>query len=111
MYKSKYRAMSDEYIAQEEARLGAAGWPPHLVKATYDPFVYALRLRTGEVIVFESAEPVCGDQWAYLKEPVFTESVNGRRSDEKKSSAFNFERGVEVRVADIVWVSDAPWGS
>jgi len=69
-----------------------------LVKACADPFDYALKLNTGEVIRFESAEFLDAD-WI-------------RISDIKSSDIpYPAPRGLEVRISSIVWVMDAPEGS
>lgn len=72
-----------------------------LAKACSDkPFQYALKLRTGEIIQFTGATLVT-EEWITLE------------LDSGASSALPFpcERGIDVRIADIVWVVDAPYGS
>ncbi len=75
-----------------------------LAKAVQDPFDYAMKLRTGEVITFESAE-VIDREWVHL--------VLKPMEQQPKSNtiAFPAMRGVDVRISDIVWVMDAPMGS
>jgi len=76
-----------------------------LTKACQDkPFDYALKLRTGEVIRFEGAE-IMQPGWIHLdvKPP-------GAQPDED-CLPFMADRGIDVRIEDIVWVMDAPEGS
>jgi hypothetical protein len=83
-------------------------FPPSLLKATVDPFDYALRLRTGEEIRFNTAE-IHGD---YVTIGGMIE--DGERpldAEENPKLPHRFNRGLEVRVQDIVWCADAPDGS
>lgn len=66
--------------------------PHSLLKAVTDPFMYALRLRSGETLEFAEAR-ISGD-YAHLIDV--------------KGGAFPFPRGLDVRVDDIVWCADAP---
>lgn len=86
----------EERVAQE------TGWPPALVKATGDPFDHAMGLRDGSVIQFEEATVIRDGKWAHLKKP---------RLSKEGHSPMPLERGIDVRVGEIVWVCDAPWGS
>lgn len=71
-----------------------------LAKSCEDPFMYALKLRTGEVIEYESAEVLANENWLKLKGIMQT-----------NSQPFLADRGMDVRISDIVWVMDAPHGS
>jgi hypothetical protein len=75
-----------------------AKWPEALIKATTDTFNYAMSLKNGDLIQFQSAE--------------FLNSKNVRITIPKKN-IYNFElsRGLEVKLDQIVWVSDAPTGA
>lgn len=94
--------MSSGHGAQIGARdekgksLSAAGWPNHLIKAVYDYYMYRLRLRTGEEIDFVHAEPCQSLEWVRL--------IDAESDGIEKSWT---ERGLEVHVADIVWVADS----
>jgi hypothetical protein len=91
------------------------GFPWPLDKAMYDPFTYLVILRNGMVIEFECvlenidalvAEP----DWVTLRGARIIHPANlGNDLDEE--SQFCFERGLCIRVADIVAVVDAPHGS
>jgi hypothetical protein len=73
-----------------------------LIKSIHDNFDYALKLRTGEVIRYTEASIISND-WLHLE---------GARLDgglEDKNP--HFERGIDVRISDIVWAKDAPYGS
>src|SRR5215210_4834005 len=88
--------------AQEQQHLVAAGWPDALIKATLDNFEYVLKLRTGEIIPFTSADACVAPGWVRLQ-------IDS--TDELHQMPFPFSSGLDVRVADIVWVADAPSGS
>jgi hypothetical protein len=106
---------------REQRRLEAAGWPPALLKACMDaPWIYAAGLRDGSVVVFTGAEASPDGQWATLDEARFATRrregeqgghgpIHGSSSTEPGDNYCG--RGLEVRVADIVWAADAPWGS
>lgn len=110
-----------------KARDARPAWPPHLNKAVLDnPFQYACGLRDGTVIEFEGATP--GD-WAecerldhvadagsdedFLNARVASEWVHleGIQSIRGPLGVFPFERGLDIRLSEIVWVADAPRGS
>ena len=69
-----------------------------------DSFDYALKLRSGEVIRFVGAY-VLSPEWIHL----FV--MPKRCQPENNRLPFLADRGVDVRIADIVWVMDAPEGS
>lgn len=69
-----------------------------LAKACFDKgFSYALQLRNGELFRFEGAE-VVGDDWIHLN----------LVKERKGYPPFASDRGVEVRISQIVWVMDDP---
>ena len=75
-----------------------------LAKACVDHFDYALKLRTGEVIRFTDAK-IIRPGWIHLDvTPLYG-------CPESNGLPFPADRGVDVRIADIVWVMDAPEGS
>jgi hypothetical protein len=72
-----------------------------LIKATVDPFDYMVGLRDGRMVRFNLAEIRPGG-WLLLTgdgRPVETDFLPRP------------ERGIHVRVSDIVWACDAPEGS
>jgi hypothetical protein len=75
-----------------------------LAKACVDHFDYALKLRTGEVIRFTDAE-IIRPGWIHLevREPAAQPRMN--------RLPFMADRGIDVRIDEIVWVMDAPEGS
>jgi len=75
-----------------------------LAKACQDCFDYAMKLRTGEVINFSFAE-VINNEWVHLTLKETNEQPIANRI------AYPADRGVDVRMSDIVWVMDAPEGS
>jgi hypothetical protein len=116
--------MTEEYLGYVPRN-----WPAALQKAVGDPFVYAMELRSIGVVTFEYAEIMChqhagnaysgvvtvaNPDWVRLKniklynELCGFDPMNPKAAD---SDLFTFERGIEVRVSDILWVADAPWGS
>lgn len=98
---TEHRSYSDG-----EQALIDAGWPPALAKATLDPFQYAVQVRDVGVIVFESAEPV-GTGWVRL----LAGGDRGFSQEDSPQPGYPCPRGIEVRLADIVWAADAPHGS
>lgn len=75
-----------------------------LAKACQDYFDYAMKLRTGEVINFSFAEVLNGE-WVHLEIKPMDEQPETNRI------IYPAERGMDVRISDIVWVMDAPLGS
>ncbi|MBV8084306.1 MAG: hypothetical protein JO247_05780 [Chloroflexi bacterium] len=88
-------------IRQLTPELTKLGYPPALIKAVCDPYDYAMKLRTGDVIHFSAADP--NGDWVWIS---FDGLEDGGVTPNERSFAFN--RGMYVRVADIVWVADAP---
>jgi len=98
-------------------------WPNALQKAVNDNFVYAACIRDIGVVTFEEAEIVraysfgchgsveINPDWVRLLRVVFTNGCCGFDSHAGDIAPLTFDRGLEVRVSDIVWVADAPWGS
>lgn len=83
----------------------AENLPRALVKALEDHFDYALGLRNGQVIHFTGAL-LTSSTWVHLS----TQDVSD--SDEVMPGVdLPFERGIDVRLSDIMWVADAPHGS
>jgi hypothetical protein len=77
-----------------------------LLKACQDCFDYALKLSTGEIIRFSQAE-IHGDYATLLGSPEDNTSLDGK----KQGLPFVFDRGLDVRIANIIWCADAPEGS
>lgn len=85
-------------------------YPPALLKALIDSFDYALKLRTGEIFRFQEA--TLHGEWLHLRTGESREGNDFRRyGGNKVPYPYPFDRGVDVRVADIVWIADAPEGS
>jgi hypothetical protein len=76
-----------------------------LAKACQDTcFDYALKLRTGEVLRFVGAE-LLNSEWIRI-------DLGGKdRWDTPNNFPFKADRGLEIRISEIVWVMDAPDGS
>jgi hypothetical protein len=90
--------------ARNQLRLGGA-----LLKATQDPFSYCARLRSGELVFFESAFYDGGD-WIHLE---LDEEYGGPNESGVYTHGLPVlaDRGIEVRLSDIVWAADAPRGT
>jgi hypothetical protein len=103
--------MNDEILEEPDSSEAEAKLIQEIVgsealgKACMDnPFDYAARLRTGEVIRFGGAK-VINREWIHLVLDSYHSQPVANRL------AFPAIRGVDVRLADIVWVMDAPEGS
>ena len=93
--------MSFETIEQQTAcLLREFKYPPYLGKACGDSFFYAMKLRTGEIIEFSEAEAISAS-WVRIK----------HIEEHTRPAGYLLDRGMDVRVADIVWIADAPNGS
>ena len=93
-------------MEREEARARSWGWSPMLVRALHDTWLFRLRLRTGEVVQFERAEAIdAGGWWVRLWGVSFVTQFPATDDD---GWYWDFsQRGLDVRVSEIVWVSDA----
>ena len=93
---------------------GKFGIPPALGKAVVDPFDYAVGLKNGDVLFFHEAYfNFQNPEWIRLdgvgeryESPL--EQVWTRANTTGKAM---FHRGVWVRLSDISWAADAPFGS
>ncbi len=79
--------------------------PASLIKADCDPFDYVLGLRTGVVIHFHKAR--ISGEWVTL----YTDRRMCDVPGTVQTLPYPFERGIDVRISDIVWCADAPFGS
>ena len=86
----------------------AERYPESLLKACYDGDSYALKLRTGEVVLFETAF-IRGD-YVHLK-LFYDESCIPWGEGSERHFSYLCSSGLDVRIDDIVWCADAPWGS
>ena len=76
-----------------------------LAKACCDkPFDYALKLRTGETIRFSGAT-IIRPGWIHL------DVLPPNKQAGTQRLPYLADRGVEVRVEEIIWAMDAPQGS
>lgn len=86
----------------------AAKFPASLLKSVVDyAFDYALQLRSGEVIRFQGAR--LHGEFVHLNGIQYRTAPGTAGTTTKPR--FPFDRGLDVRVADIVWCADAPEGS
>jgi hypothetical protein len=98
-------------VGRNEA-LKDAGWPPAMIKSVDDPFDYAVGLKDGTIIFFHYAEP-CGknNEWALLLLDNLHDNTNAYVQSMNYRVGVGKDRGLEVRVSEIVWAADAPFGS
>lgn len=82
-----------------------ARYPASLIKALGDEFDYAMGLRNGTVLRFQSAR-ITGE-WVTIElfEPN-EQPVKGFNKGE-----YPCPRGVDIRISEIIWCADAPQGS
>lgn len=85
----------------DDSALETKGWPPALIKAASDSFDYAAFVETLGIVRFEYVIPCTSPDWVTL---VLLPGENAKLP-------FSFARGIDVRLADIRWVADAPQGS
>lgn len=81
-------------------------YPAALIKATWDHFDYALGLRNGMVLRFEQAR-IAG-AWLHLRG--VSEWTSGE-NNLRVQTGYSFDRGIDIRLDDVLWVADAPQGS
>lgn len=84
----------------------AGNYPESLLKACHDEFDYALMVQGGSVFRFRRAQ--LQGRFVHLS-GVF--EVNFMPVDGERYKGYSFDRGVDVRLADILWCADAPEGS
>lgn len=104
-------ARSRSVIPPEDPVTKAAreyNWPFALAKASFDHFEYAAFVVNLGVVLFTDVEYV-SPEWVMLKlidpddYPAHYEKIG--------KPLCQFPRGIEVRLSDIRWVADAPFGS
>lgn len=96
--------MSDSPTNPKLPRIDGLPWP--LNKALSDsPFEYLVMLRNGAVVVCEGAKQANDDESGWIT------LFNAKVIYPVIESPFNFERGLCVRIIDIVAAADAPHGS
>jgi hypothetical protein len=81
-----------------------------LEKAESDPFMYAMGLKSGRQVKFESAEVV--GEWVNLRGVTWHDIYDAetqvvRYGEPRQRGKFAFDRGLSVRLDAIEWVSDA----
>ena len=84
--------MNEIEAAHWPEQLIAHGWPQPLIQAVNDDFFFRLRLKSGEIFDFNTAFVGESKEWIVIrKEDGFTGNLEG------------CERGVHIRVSEIVW--------
>lgn len=84
-----------------------ATWPAALIKAIGDNWGFRMKLRTGEVFKFGSAEPI-NDEWVHI--PIKQDFVREHMRHLSQVFGEVHERGIDIRVSDIVWIVDSESG-
>jgi len=103
-----------EIDPEEEAlKLVEAGWPYALIKATQDEFDYALALKSGEVFFFRHARAQLCLKWATIFPHDFHDLKDLRGAFDLRANTVGIgqDRGLEIHIDNIAWVTDAPFGS
>ena len=97
----------DDLEASKVCKICISKLPASLIKANFDaPFKYAMKLRDGSLVHF-SAATIIGD-WVHI---VGTEENVQEIVFEPSDVPLTRPRGMDVRIADIMWCADAPRGS
>lgn len=84
-----------------------ATWPAALIKAVNDNWGFRMKLRTGEVFKFGSAEPI-NDEWVHI--PIKPDFARDHMRHLSQVFGEVHERGIDIRVSDIVWIVDSEDG-
>lgn len=79
-------------------------YPMELIKAVVEPFDYALGLRDGRELRFSQA--IIRGEWVHLDI-----ETNLAEQQAQATLGHPLERGISVRLSEIVWIADAPDGS
>ena len=94
------RAWEEGGIEPFEELLVGAGYPPSLAKACWDKaFDYQIGLRDGTVVRFMGASVLDGG-WVSIHGITMIARIHVQGRE--------YERGVDVRLSDIMWASDGP---
>jgi hypothetical protein len=93
----------DTWNYEHHERLAALGWPPALVKASLDPWDYLAVLKSGHCVRFTHARDL-GGGWLSL------EGLDDRGFTDGQPFGYPCPRGLQVRLAEVVAVADAPGG-
>lgn len=116
-WRHRWRQFSDEWRFRFSNRGSLDGYPyldtpripADLAKAFGDPFDYMVILRNGMIFYF--TEAALAGEWVTLTGIRAFSGIPLPKGDPLSDSLPNFERGIQVRLADIIAVADAPWGS
>ena len=114
-YVNATRSNNIEVNVEEEWNaLAEAGWPYALIKATQDEFDYALALKSGEVFFFRHARAQECLKWATIfphNEFHDLQDLRGAFDLRANIVGIGQDRGLEINIDNIAWVTDAPFGS
>lgn len=95
------RQHDNDYLGAAVCEACLDRYPFALLKAAVDPFDYAMRLCTGEIIRFETLT-IRGDY-------VFLSLKHIREFH--PAPPYPLDRGLHISIRSIVWIADAPCGS
>lgn len=87
--------------------------PDALAKACVDPFIYAMGLKCGIILHFSEATYVAGSDWIHItpQESLVADAELNKTIQPSRRLNMPLERGIDVRLSEIAWVADAPYGS
>lgn len=94
----------EESRRADEERFLETIWPPSLVKAVGDNWDYAMGLMDGSTLLFSQVSPHASGEWLHLDDP-------RPQTGPLASLTISWERGMDIRLTQVAWVSDAPFGS
>lgn len=90
----------DDYERNFAKLRNLAGGSSVLAKAQFDPFRYAVRLKTGEAFKFEDAEITNG--WVHFSGVGYVEGF----PEPVREINPTLDRGIDVRIENIAWILD-----
>lgn len=88
--------------------------PMALAKACQDEFDYAMGLKSGLILYFTQAryDAIQSPDWIHIEvRPDRGYKVPDSHASDWGEKVMIFERGIDIRVSEIAWVADAPFGS
>ena len=100
-----FRVDSDRFYGKFWCKACSRKFPGSLLKATVESSRYALKLHNGELICFMHAE--FSGEFVHLTGISYdSEGPSDAFKLSAIEPAIRFERGVDIRVADVLWCAD-----
>lgn len=117
-FLTELHTANEKLMNHKYAMWRAKGIPEALYKASTDPFDYAMGLKNGAVFYFEAVdlgECEVFQGWVHISNiksyTLYGNDDWDHQTGHGIADQFNFERGMDIRLEDISWVADAPFGS